>query len=92
MKYIMFRKEKDGAITHYPVLFPNDLVHDDVAECLMTGPLKGFSVRSAGFVSSIGKGEGVHGRSDTLDAFSHPDDKDIINGQDYGAAFDFTNA
>jgi hypothetical protein len=92
MKYIMFKKERNGAITHYPVLFPNDLVHSDVAEWLMTGPLEGFSVRSAGFVSSIGKGEGVHGRSDTLGVSSHPDDKDIINGQDYGAAFDFTNA
>lgn len=92
MKYIMFKKERNGAVTHYPVLFPSDLVHADVAEWLMTGPLEGFSVRSAGFVSSIGKGEGVHGRSDTLGVSSHPDDKDIINGQDYGAAFDFTNA
>ncbi|WP_274644420.1 hypothetical protein [Pseudomonas serbica] len=85
MKYVMFIKDKDGDFPiAYPVLFPNNLVHQEVAEALIAGPLESFEVRSAGELTSVGKGLGVTGKSDTLGVKSHPDDEQIINMQDYG--------
>lgn len=88
LKYIMFIKESDnGMKTAYPVIFPNHLVHDEVAEALLTGPLQGYEPRSAGEVSSLGMGDHVGGRSTTLNLKPHPDDRNIINMQDYGGYF-----
>lgn len=85
MKYVMFIKDEGGDFPiAYPVLFPNNLVHQEVAEALMAGPLEGFKVRSAGELTSVGKGQGVTGKSDTIGVQSHPDDERIINMQDYG--------
>ena len=88
MKYVMFIKDEDGELPiAYPVLFPNNLVHQEVAEALMAGPLEGFKVRSAGDLTSTGKGYGVGGHSETLKVTAHPDDERIIDMQDYGGCF-----
>jgi len=88
MKYVMFIRDDEGGFSvAYPVLFPNNLVHEEVASALMAGPLEGFKVRSAGELTSMGKGAGVGGRSMTLDVETHPDDESIINMQDYGGCF-----
>lgn len=85
MKYVMFVKEGGESVgLAYPVIFSNHLVHDEVAKALLAGPLEGFTVRSAGELSSLDMGKCVGGKSDTLGVGSHPDDEHIINMQDYG--------
>lgn len=49
MKYVMFKR-----VGPVPTLFSEDLVHSDVAEGMVNGPLKGYKVHSAGFPPSIG--------------------------------------
>ncbi|BAO53060.1 hypothetical protein KPP23_033 [Pseudomonas phage KPP23] len=49
MKYVMFEKRmSDGCSHKVPVIFPNTLVHDEVANALTLGPLKGYIPCSAG--------------------------------------------
>ena len=53
MKYIMFKQEKNGLVELIPVLFPNKLVHKDVADALQQDVLKGCSIHSAGSIKAF---------------------------------------
>lgn len=67
MKYVMF-KDRNGA--HYPIIFPEVLIHTEVARYtinLLGRDAKVFADPiSAGFVN-IGKDTKVYGRSETMD-------------------------
>ena len=86
MKYVMFECKSPGKVTlHVPVLFPEALVHKDVAEMIENvkvqpeGPFSRWWMWpkpvSAGFINEDGV---VHGYSESLNLKSHPDDMHII--------------
>lgn len=85
MKYIMFVRRAEGVTAFQPVVFGNHLVHADVANAMLDGPLQGYKVRSAGevYVGSAG----CSGHSETLGVKSHKDDTGILMRHDYGGAF-----
>lgn len=86
MKYVMFKKTTDE-LTHYvPVIFPNHLVHADVAEDLRTGALSGYEVHSAGEFCAFSNS--VSGESTTLNVQHDPEDGRRILFNDYGACFE----
>lgn len=84
MKYVMFRKALDSVTLFVPVIFPNALVHADVAEAMMAGPLKDHFVHSAGEVSLFGGRAAVSGESETLNRKCDPGDARRIMMSDYG--------
>lgn len=90
MKYVMFKRKlgkgKDSGVVQFiPVIFPNQLVHADVAEALMEGgPLDGCTVHSAGEWT----GMAAVGGSETLKIKSDPADTRRILLNDYGMAFE----
>ena len=86
MKYIMFKQEKNGLVELIPVLFPNKLVHKDVADALQQDVLKGCTIHSAGFISPLNlKPEGG---SETLGIKSDPaTDEYVIRMVDYGGGY-----
>ena len=86
MKYVMFKRV--GPVDHYvPILFPENLVHSDVAEGMINGPLAGYKVHSAGFLPSVGIHSSVYGGSETLGVQHDPEDSHRINLCDYGGCF-----
>lgn len=81
MKYIMFLDTKTES--HIPIIFPNRLVHQDVAEHLDFMLLRHdieVELVSAGFWN---KTNGCHGKSETLDLESREIDTEIIASMDY---------
>lgn len=79
MKYVMFKRGE-----HYvPIIFPETLVHADVAEWMRLGP--GYQVHSAGFISPLSMK--CHGRSESLGVESDPGDTVRIRMNDYGGGF-----
>lgn len=81
MKYVMFAKPfpKGDLVQFMPVVFPDNLVHADVAAALK--PLLGDPV-SAGDVTILGAN--VSGKSSTLNLKSHPKDGVMLRMCDYG--------
>jgi len=57
----------------YPILFPGNLVHSEVAEAI-----GGRKVTSAGFCQIVAGEVMVSGGSISLDVDSHPDDAQLI--------------
>ncbi|ECG8630030.1 hypothetical protein CJG84_04740 [Salmonella enterica] len=88
MKYIILRME--GKIPReVPVIFPNLLVHADVASAITTmiqadtdtsTSITGIRVVSAGFCDTA---VGCHGRSESLNITSRDIDDAVINTVDY---------
>lgn len=86
MKYIMFKQEKNGLVELIPVLFPNKLVHKDVADALQQDVLKGCSIHSAGSISPLNLIP--EGRSETLGVKAdHITDEYVIKMVDYGGGY-----
>lgn len=86
MKYVMFKKIGE-TITHYiPIIFPNHLVHSDIAEAMISGPLVGYEVHSAG--ECLTDGVNCFGSSSTLGVKSDPQDAFRILMNDYGGCFE----
>lgn len=87
MKYVVFKRQLRGLTVLHPVIFPNHLVHADVAEDL-TKPgasLAGWKVDSAGSVSLFMEPM-CNGLSETLGVRSKPErDSRLIRMNDYGA-------
>lgn len=84
MKYIMFVRDMGhGMKVAYPIIFPNMLVHADVAKFVHRGDLRDAILDSAGFIEQgIAK---CYGRSESLNLDSKPKrDTDIIRMCDYG--------
>ena len=87
MKYVFLEKKNkgDNTATMYPIIFPNGLIHADIAEavCVFIKEKYGddLFVTSAGEiyvgVSSVG------GNSTTLQLAARPEDKGYINTIDY---------
>lgn len=82
MKYIVFKKMHGDMRRLTPIIFPNTLVHIDVAQTMMAGPLKGWLPDSAGtYVPSSGD---CCEKSDTLGLAAKPDrDTLLIRMNDY---------
>lgn len=87
MKYVMFRVKGPGGNDRLiPVVFPNALVHRDVAEALYP-VIKGLPVSAGECVVLV---DSTHGKSDTLSLNANEDDASVITGHDYlhGVIFD----
>lgn len=90
MKYVMF-EVTHGSFTRYlPVIFPDDLVHSDIAENVSNAIAQSFeitkleiNVANAGFINSMDCDVSVYGRSETLNLDSNPEDSLIIKLHDY---------
>lgn len=88
MKYIMLEVDHgNGFKVRYPVIFPDHLVHADVASALIWGSddLQKATVTSAGFCSSLELAADYHGRSVSLGVDSDPGDSAFIRMRDYNA-------
>lgn len=82
MKYVMFAIQVAGVTQNVPVVFPNSLVHADVAKALLAGPLKGYTPVSAG--EGLISSEALHGKSTTLGLVARESlDTVILNTNDY---------
>lgn len=86
MKYIMFKQQMDDIDKLIPIIFPNDLVHEDVAKALQQSVLEDCSIVSAGIINPLNlKAEGG---SETLNIESNPEiDSHVIKMNDYGAGW-----
>lgn len=86
MKYIMFKQDQGELSKLIPVIFPNDLVHEDVAKALQQTVLKDHSIFSAGSISPLNLI--AEGHSETLGIASSPEvDSYVIKMNDYGAGY-----
>lgn len=86
MKYIMFKRDQGDLSKLIPIIFPNDLVHADVAKALQESVLKGTSIVSAGSISPLNLQ--AEGRSETLNVESNPVlDSHVIKMNDYGVGY-----
>ena len=73
-------------VREVPVIFPNSLVHKDMADTLirMCPGFEGGKAVSGGFLSSTGLCQDpVHGESESLKLKSRPEDTDLILMHDY---------
>lgn len=86
MKYIMFKKKLKTMTVFVPIIFPNTLVHKQVAEDLLKISLVGFKIHSAGDFSPLDND--CSGSSGTLKLKADPKDSARIAMNDYGAAFE----
>lgn len=84
MKYIMLKSNRNGINYFCPVIFPNFLSHDQVAE-LMESQMEDPVIHSAGEISLFGLEGKCHGKSTTLsvESDSEADTRRIIMA-DYG--------
>lgn len=81
MKYVMFI-QKDGDIERkMPVVFPELLVHSMVADSMLKGPLKGWTIHSAGFCK--GMFHSLGGESASLKSKPAGGDVNVLNTMDY---------
>jgi hypothetical protein len=79
MKYVMFRVEGPGGPRLVPIIFPDALVHIDVAKALY-GVVDGMPV-SAGECNLMVTS--THGGSTTLNMHANEDDALVISAHDY---------
>lgn len=80
-KYIILKgRHQDTGVDHeLPVIFPNIMVHKEVAESLCRHEDFGFlQAVSAGFVSFTPRGPECHGRSESLNLNSRPQDSKVL--------------
>lgn len=80
MKYIMYEKKVGDLIRKIPIIFPNELVHIEVARALSN--LIGTS-RIVGAGDCYIKVDSCFGNSTTIGIKSKPEDKEIINDFEY---------
>lgn len=83
-KYVMFELQHDGLTIQFPVIFPDKMVHLEVATVMkFVGPLdEKAQVVSAGSIETLVV-RGVGGRSDTLRLGSSSGDERTINLYNY---------
>lgn len=85
MKYIMFRVRIGDTEKFLPIIFPDELVHSDIAETIKSLILSRYrwniDVSSAGSIN-IGATT-CGGKSETLVSASDPSDAKIIQLYDY---------
>lgn len=86
MKYIVVSKTVGSITREFPILFPNDLSHVDVANALMVNcpELKHGTVVGAGEMSAMCIDADCSGRSSTLNVNSREDrDNAAFEMRDY---------
>lgn len=89
MKYIMLLIEREDANVNVPIIFPDMMNHDNVAESIkhnlgMNHDIAETKVVSAGFITMNNTGVQCHGKSETLKIKSRgKEDSIIINTYDY---------
>lgn len=86
MKYVMFEVSRGGLTRKVPVIFPDSLVHREVAGKLMSllrDEFESVKVASAGSINSFDFGGTTHGGSETLKVASDPNDATLIKMYDY---------
>lgn len=90
MKYVAFKRPHGGVTQFLHVVFPNHLVHKDVADALLAGPMAGFEVHGAGEVSSLTFTVDfpLHGSSESLGVGTDPDETSRLKMCDYGGNFE----
>lgn len=82
MKYIMMKSQIGGITRKIPIIFPDILVHQDVAEAIRRLPQMRMSEPdSAGFIQM--HNISCHGESETLHITAKDEDSDIISTMDY---------
>lgn len=84
-KYIMIQTMHDGLVVNWPVIFPDKMVHSDVAKCArMMVPVKGSvqGIVSAGKIEHV-EADGLGGSSETLSLASREEDEAIIKLYSY---------
>lgn len=84
MKYIIMAKDFGTVIHRVPIIFPNTLVHSDVAVAT-ANILTGYEPVSAGEYDPVSGS--CSGRSSTLGLEASDEDSSTILLNDYGAAF-----
>jgi hypothetical protein len=86
MKYVMLRCRIGSITKMVPIIFPNELVHQDVAEAIthLIGMKHGWDaeVVGAGEVGGLDV-SACSGGSETLSVSSRKEDASVINGYDY---------
>lgn len=80
MKYIMFLTEVAGIQRKVPIIFPDFLVHIEVAKA-MKDLIGSSKIASAGDVELDVRS--VHGKSTTIGISSKTEDKEIISMYNY---------
>ena len=83
MKYIMFEKKlPDDMVQIVPVIFPEALVHSDVAEVMrrLKG-IRGLEPVAAGSINMLA--QTCYGKSETLQLNARSQDAETINFVDY---------
>lgn len=89
MKYVMLQFTKVGLKCHIPIIFPNILVHKDVADYMIVllSHKHQWDAKavSAGEVCFIGNRVVVSGESATLGLKAKPEDAYLIQMHDYNA-------
>lgn len=85
-KYVMFETKLADCIVHVPVIFPDKLVHKDIADYMTMALMTTFKVPvktvSAGKIEHV-TADGLGGDSETLKLKSHPEDAVIIEAYSY---------
>jgi hypothetical protein len=78
----MFQIQQSGMSKKIPIIFPDFLVHSDVAKAMKRlTDLREAEIASAGFYDPI-SGD-CHGKSETLEVSSDPEDGNIILRYEY---------
>lgn len=84
MKYIILKRKFAGCEQEIPIIFPNYLVHKDIATALLNSlSLSKCEVVSAGECNSLDLSVIKDSKSDTLNLVSRKDDEKIIQMHDY---------
>ncbi len=94
MKYVVVEVEiKNDMVLEVPVIFPNHLIHKDMADALIEVLRKGFPKAliqpvSAGDINSAEINANCYGNSTSLHLSAREgEDKILIQANDYGAGF-----
>lgn len=97
MKYVMFRVRHSGVFRFFPIIFGENEVHAQIAECISQikmGPKDRWANPepvSAGtcFLDQL-MGWTCVGRSESLGLAAHPEDAQIINSLNYNMGIGFS--
>jgi hypothetical protein len=81
VKYVILSKVEGSLLRKVPIIFPNALVHADVAGAVLKTLPEGYSVFSAGEITLDVLA--CSGKSDTLKVKSHIGDRQTIDMIDY---------
>lgn len=88
MKYIVIQAKLKNSTIEIPFIFPNMLVHSDIADAMrcnlnLNHSIRNTTIVSAGDLSFLGGRLTCSGKSDTLNVESRQIDKQLIQTFDY---------